>query len=444
MSTATLSILNLENKKHPRALDAGSDVLFLIHLALSDIHIIPPFLPAFTMVANKRALNGIKQQLVKINNLYRECWKYEVGNKANQPNSIGMDYKTNGKYRILECIEEIGDKISKMGRHNEYFSFITKFLHDKKDEMGLENIIIYTNDVSIPWQWAINDETDSYLCEEFSIGTIFATDIKSTSNSMFRTALSQRTTVSQHIDTPKAILLAGSMELAENSCPDTLTKEEIIIKDHVSDLKELLTDPCGYTGESSFGTDYFNFEDLIVISHHEDNGESRNLSKEFLYKLADERTITNLKLFHYIGHFSNESLLLQKHAMITSDRLRGFKFFNEPLIFLNCCRSGVACCTNLDKGQDIEAEWDPGSHFSTMLLNNNACGVIVTLMPIHTYNCKFAEHFYIGLLQEHYTIGGALRYAREKADRNDPERLFYQLYGDPRKILFEKKKELAF
>jgi hypothetical protein len=447
VSTITLTLLNLDIEENNNILRSKDNVSILVHMALSDVSYIPPFLPAFVMRIDEGSLSMLRQRLDEIMELYKRCGIYEDDLRLGRNPLQGIDYNEKGKAQILRCIQQIGLLLNSLGNPPNSFGVITNMINKLVQKRKFDNLIIYTNDVSVPWQWMRSPINKKFICEEIAMGTIFSAEPDEIKSSWDDYSIKDLSLQNRITEVPEVLLLGGNLEIIEDPGDKRSTRGNEIVNNHLKALKNLFVNPdsfCGSPGNLFLGTDRFDENSIKIISKFYDSDDSsqkegnRNIADEVVQYLVPPIT-NSLKLFHYIGHFVDQRLILDYNRYLTMEQMRQVDFKSEPLIFLHCCGCGTLNASSSKTGDDKNNDpWHPASNFSTFLLNKRACGVVVTLLPVHHTSRDFAKRFYQLILQEHHTIGTALRLAREGMGSDDPERLFFQLYGDPRKYLFSE------
>jgi len=338
---------------------------------------LPPLLPMFRTPRLKAEKARLQQMLVTLSQKVR----------------FGADTFPDA---LIEDLRQIGRFI--------FTKFGVRTTLELLMSLPLTNLIVFTDDPSIPWIWAYDGS--QFLCERFACGKLFVESVsvedtiakfaehmqskEGTSESCF--------SIDAYLNDKRALILAGFEE------EDPRTQ---CVKKEVDLISEQLT---GKVDVDLVVNSIFDFWDFL------------------------EDTSARLKLFHYAGHIEDGGLFLCQDGvpdLITADKVKanlpGVKFSAEPIIFLNGCRSGYTA----------EA-WAKGASLATVFLDMGATSCVTTVMPVtDEVAYEFAASFYRKVVNENESVGEALRQTRlEQAQDedlgNDLTRLFFELYGDPR------------
>lgn len=361
-------------------------------LALLDIEgFMPPFQPFFVP-------DPSKQYMLYLDTCLKSVRKSVAGFER-QPET----YTDEAKIEVLRQIREIGLLISKIYEH---FPSIMSLLK----EHDVTHLLIYTNDISIPWQWCYNKGTGNFLCEDFALGQIFVENLDESLEKWRRWLPS----VSAQEGTPDSTLANKSAVLIGGFYGDDKSRA---ITHEIKTLERM------FRGEGLFAP-----EKVYTIHKVESH-------RDKLLTLMEEVTST-AKIIHYGGLIEQDKLLMSTDTadIIAPEFIRGrtriFNFASYPLVFLNGCNSG-----------EIDDVWNKAAQLSTAFLDANASGCVVTSLPVGGNTCvQMASDFYAEVLDQEdpCTYGEALQRAvRKSKDRDlwDPMRLFFVLYGDPRSQL---------
>jgi hypothetical protein len=267
----------------------------------------------------------------------------------------------------------------------------------------IKNLIIYTNDPAIPWQWVYDSETDQFACERFAVGKIFMQEVRKDRSDRLQGFLSRARPVDKEgeavvvLQDKSALILVGDWPGHRNQLPRA-AKEGALL-------------------QATFKQKRFGDVQLVL-------GDDVKFSEK-LRVMADR-----LKIIHYSGHSSGEGLLPTPKAILAPGDIANIRRLSaNPVVFLNSCLSGI-----------IKTIWEQDASLATAFLASGACGCVVTSLPVSDRASeKFAVAFYEKALKGETAlpIGEIVRTIREEQARdaetkNDLTRLFFDYYGDPR------------
>lgn len=268
---------------------------------------------------------------------------------------------------------------------------------------GIRNLVIYTNEPAIPWQWVYDSETDKFACERFAVGKIFMQEVRRDRQDHLQGFVTRPKPVDKDGDpivvlqNKSALILVGDWPGHRNQLPRAAREGALL--------------------ETTFKQKRFGDVQLI-------QGDDVQFS-EALRVMADK-----LKIIHYSGHSSDKGLLPTPKAVLAPRDISGIRSLSaNPVVFLNSCLSGV-----------IKTIWEQDANLATAFLGSGACGCIVTSLPVSDRaSAKFAIAFYEKALkgESALPIGEIVRVIREEQAqdeeiKNDLTRLFFDYYGDPR------------
>ena len=386
---------------------------FLSFLSKSDDTYLPPFLPAFNFSINKNYYNGIIEHTQNLGELI--IHNYNVNNKI-----------------IIDEIENIGSRIFTVDRRFQEAL-------EKIAEESYENIVIFTNDPHIPWQWVYIINEKKFLIDIFPCGTIYTERIDDSRENFFRKknwSFKRQHVDENYFENKKVILLWG--ESGEKSNIEKLT--------HCQD--EIIN--IGNTFEK-----YFSAGNIFHIPSINDQDENIDIIKnnmgDQVSALTSRKSIRkDLKIIHFAGHIGTkktyendiqvEQTMLclgnRDEDFILSSDFQGEKYESEPLIFLNGCYSG--------KIFDV---WSKSADLATTLLSKNASGCIASISMIEDESSSLVSKLFYEILfenPEEINYGEALFKVRQKIKKEnpyDPVRLLFLLFGDPNaKLVYTKAK----
>jgi CHAT domain len=267
------------------------------------------------------------------------------------------------------------------------------------------NLVIYTNDPSIPWQWTYDPECDQFACERFALGKLFMQDVNEDQLKGMQAFVDFRR------DNEKDLSLR------------TFLKEKsalILVGDWRGDAENVLP-RAGHEAAR-----------LLQTFRGKEFGSVKLVEGDDVQFLSDMRTMAHsIKIIHYAGHSSGKGLTPSPTTTVSAELIANSerRLTSCPVVFLNSCMSG-----------NVEEVWQKSANLATAFLSLGACGCVVTSFPVtDPAAAEFSMDFYQQVLAEDNaaTIGEAVRQIRIKqaTDRelkNDLTRLFFDYYGDPR------------
>jgi len=322
---------------------------------------------------------------------------------------------------LLDEIKMAGEIIhSKLG-----LRVVFNALYEQADKLAktksaiIKNLVIVTNETTIPWIWSFNKDKKEFLSETFSIGLIFVND-----NMLNSTTISVQNENKHDLE-------------GESIDPDALLKKQTMvlcfgINDEQND-KKTATVQLLHEEESR------NIRQSVLEIFNDDNIEVFRADGDRFRNILMAQS-PRLKLIHYSGpfnsgkmHFSVLDEPIDAETLNTGD-LSLFKFHSNPIIFINSyhCQQQVK-------------SWGEDADLANAFLCKGATNCIIPLIPVKSdIAIQFAKGFYRKLTYNQSSIGDAVRLTKieQKNDQNlsnDVTRLFFNLYGDPRNKLSKGK-----
>jgi hypothetical protein len=340
------------------------------------------FIPAFINIDLNRKIATVQRRVSVLRKDYVKYMKEGNGKKLKQ---------------LINEIKEIGDSLFHKFECPRIFDFIFQ-------EEAITNLVIYTNDPAIPWQWVYHGQTDRFACERFAVGKIFMQDINRAQGEHLAGFLTKAQPKLEDVDTinllkdRSALILIGDWAGHRREVPRAAKEGNLLLK--------------------SFRQRRFGDVKLF-------RGDDVKFSKA-MYEMAKK-----LKIIHYSGHSSGKGLLPTPNTILSSRDIAGSpgSFDANPVVFLNSCSSG-----------QITEIWEQEANLATAFLARGACGCVVTSLPVSDRaSQKFAVAFYEKALdvEKAPPIGEIIRIIRleqgkDRITKNDLTRLFFDYYGDPR------------
>jgi hypothetical protein len=304
--------------------------------------------------------------------------------------------------------------------------------------MGVENVIIHTDDYAIPWMWTYYiqaDDSDSedesedvrrnpydFLLTRFSCGTLLVDeDDKALDRfQQFTDGLLRFQTDEESLGNMKVCLLQGVLGHRES--------DKVAGNEYIRHFKDLLLPRFRIENNiNAFGQD--DYERFI-----ENQRPSDDRSQVFVSDFLSGR-LQDSKIIHYSGHIDQGCLLFDTNIRVSPIELTNYllHFRHSPLVILHGCSSArIVDVQNRD------------SQLPTVFLNNGASGCLVALLPVdqpmrlRAGGDSMIDLFYRYVMTKKLPYGKALREARKefrKKNKYNPQWLFFTLYGDPRAML---------
>jgi hypothetical protein len=414
-TTAIISIL----LEHPRKSNTNSleeeNIRYSIHLSFVGATILPPFLPCIKETVDNSDRNSILEKMVNVGEIYMDSYSDFV--LAPQESQI-----------IKKKVREIGKDIA------NYLPHFTNILENIA-KMRVSNIIIHTDDFAIPWTWAyynltynqmqyLPDPPDleapptDFLCNRYPCGTLIVDSEEDAFNRVqkFRDNFISRSTNERHLGQLEVSLFQGVLP-GDKYC----LKEEK--NKYLENLQVIL--------KKRFK------EDNIHSSSMDDWRNSSGHPEKFV-KNFRAGNVTESKIVHYLGHVDDCALKPDEKTAVSPNHLSDllFPFSQSPLVVLHGCSSGKIVDMNKKEKQ-----------LPTVFLEKGASGCVAALLPVSMPIYReevgaetMIDIFYRKVVVEMKPYGQALYEARhefqkQKETQDDPQWLFFHLYGDPRAML---------
>ncbi len=324
--------------------------------------------------------SAIAKLMYDIEQLRRGYFDY-IQNRAKEP-------------RLIERLQRIGARITR-----EFG--LAGTLHDLLQEGSPHAPLrLVVNDLRVPWRWAFDQTQTRFLCEDFALGTPFATEREIHD----RRRETEPQPHAAEDASRSAILFYGDWQGHQG-------KELKDLQNHIQELQ----------------TQFIHRHCATHIIH--------DRSQDFLSRLAQASSENgNLRLIHYTGHAEKGFLDVGPQDSFRPGQIfdaLGPCLASRPLVFLNACSSGV-----------LPERWDKRDHLCTEFLACGAGACIVTSFEVYEKTARsFAQIFYHYFITQGLTAGEALQRAINDLGRPDKEsnydpdcdltRYFYQLFGDP-------------
>lgn len=402
--TAIISILSKNLREEKRF--ESSEICYSVHLSFVGATILPPYLPAIEQKARKKTRVSILENLDKLREFYKNCFS-DLELCEQEANKIRND------------IEEIGHDIA------NYLPELTKLLKCIA-RMRVKNIIFHTDDFAIPWSWAYYDLDDhllpyhhlphyDFLANRYSCGTLLV-DIEDQALERFVNF----TDGFIRYETDEKLL--GELEVCLfQGVLGQCSSREKISKNYIEHFKRIFKKR--FRGA--------NIKSFISNDWTQHSGKPEYFVKEFL-----SSKIEKAKIVHFSGHILNGRLKFDEKTLVfpshLSDGLYSFK--QNPLVILHGCSSGRII--NMQRKDQ---------QLPTVFLDKQASGCLVALLPVdYPIVLKDAPETMIDIffnkVMEMKPYGQALLEARHEFQnnpktKNNPQWLFFKLYGDPRAML---------
>lgn len=393
--TAILSIFKRQERNKKQGKKGFVEYQMSISFMGSGTGLLPPYLPAIDITLETGEITQIEKDLGHCRGLLDKCAKGDMN-------------EGESKKQIRELIKKIGRALYKC---DPDFHHVILLL----EQLKISHVVIFTNDSSLPWGWTYaKPNGEQLLCERYACGLIFAAKKWAVEDYV------------SHLDSsPGNNQAAGHDKIA------------LLIGESVENLKgvnEELGTVMKLVSSRSSGRNAQPAVDKVYClnasgSLYREN-ESKNENTEHVSWGQVLEAQEKLKIIHFSGHISSAGSLVigtddrgdadLKITLAEIDQIHNLKA--RPIVFLNGCFSG-----------QIKNALDPGAQISTKLLDRHAQACVVTIFPIKDgVGAHMAKEFYERALRPNTDIGSALLEARNSFPKQDPQRLFFQLYGDPR------------
>ncbi len=410
--TAILSIL----KERP----GTEQVQYTILVWLVGKILMPPYLPRIIGHVQFKLRQEILQRLSKLAREYREKYVNYVLTDSQE--------------------EEILDEINGVGAH------IARFIPPLQRCLGalsihgmdIKNLIIHTDEHSIPWQLALTEFflEDDFLCNRYACGTIL-------------------------VDDPGVLESQAMREQEMDKLPGFIKHSKLYKPPALSELPKrqfcLIAGELGHaTGDGKdLGLAYVEklkqmaeeLSDCKMKVHCFSAAEWAQNNKDPIEELR--RIFRQAQIVHFTCHFVSDRMQLAPGMEIGPEDLSSLANLDRrPLVVLHGCASaGVVGNTSNQSAAVCRA-----------FLNKGVGGCLATILPVNIPanpfegSESFMEIFYKRVFKNpSRSYGAALRETRQEIRLRsrsrdhlgsssgkrsyDPQVLFYQLYGDPRETL---------
>jgi hypothetical protein len=341
------------------------------------------FVPGFFDVDLNSELDSLRRKLAEFEVQYARYLK--------APSSQDLE-------KLLARLRQIGELL--------FLKFsCTRILDNLFRNNSIKNLVIYTNDPEIPWQWTYDATSGMFACERFAVGKLFMQDVNREERDALQTFVAARDEDENILELHKFLKKKSAL---------------ILVGAWIGEPKQMLpkaTDEVARLIETFRGK---KFGDVKVVEGDD---------VEFLSRL---RTMApRLKIIHYAGHSTSAGLMPNSKSVVSAQHIsEAAKPLNSnPVVFLNGCMTG-----------EVADIWRKNANLATSFLALGACGCVVTAFPVtDRAAAAFSVSFYEEVLKADstLTIGEALRIIRiqQASDsrlRLDLTRLFFDYYGDPR------------
>ncbi|MFA5181300.1 MAG: hypothetical protein WC405_08245 [Syntrophales bacterium] len=258
------------------------------------------------------------------------------------PESIASAIDQN--YVPLKTMEEfIGSLIFNKLGCDDFF----RYLWGQSVPNSNINLIIVTNDIEIPWEWAFNITKKEFLCESFSVGRILLEDIKDYFNPASFSSFNlikfeeflQKTGELKHYIQPKKAMQNAHVALIYDSYDDDLLNEIRLTLDNVQqEIEELKKNPPGIAA-IKFITESLKKAEKLLEKHNNNSGNEKltlqNLTTEIEALKKKQISLKSMKT----GKFYPPKIATQsKYHDFVKEEIRAIKkilqenYFNQDNI----------------------------------------------------------------------------------------------------------------
>lgn len=404
--TAVLSILR---EPEPRnRFEKKTQTQYTVLLSFVGSVLLPPYLPRMNDSASAAARRHIERSLSDLVKRYDTSY-------------FNHELDKDEAERIIEDLEEVGDAIFKYLRG---FKRAMEIINDRN--IDVKNLIIHTDEPAIPWSlafcgreiWEPEEPLSDFICNRFSCGTILV-DMREEAFRWLRDyTMPGAQPDEERLRDRNICLIAASLEDDPS--------------DSGSDLGEAYVSRL---------YDFFTHSPLSNMSVKRITAEDWEYTKGRPGRMIDflNEELQKSQIIHFTGHVVDGKMRFDKNTFISPSDLKGLKpLSSKPLVVLHGCSSGRLFDINKEEAQ-----------LSQVFLDRGASGCLATILPVNIPRRAgkgaetLVELFYQNVLQLK-PYGHALRDARNEFRRrspseNDPQALFYQLFGDPRAKLVTDK-----
>jgi hypothetical protein len=395
--TAVLSILKEGDASHRLPGNApGDHFRYTILLWLVGRVLMPPYLPRIIEHVRAGSRIAILRRLTNLVKLYEQAYaNYELSDAD--------------AAQVLEDVTLAGEDIAKYIKplHGCLEALATS-------ELNIKNLVIHTDEHTIPWHLALSDHLGEFdfLCNRYACGTVLVDDSKEGALSRFlRYSKRGRQPDINELPGKQFFLIAGEVG-------QTTPEGKDLGLAYVEKLKERLQANSKCTME------------IQCISA----GDWKKQSKDPVESLRS--IFRYAQIVHFTGHFIDGRMKLSDNLLIGEAELAGLpELTSKPLVVLHGCASAGPAGASGEGAQVCRA-----------FLNKGAGGCLATVLPVNIPT-EFSngaetliEIFYKNIFKNPArSYGAALKEARRefrnRSRLNDPQALFYHLFGDPRETL---------
>jgi len=316
--------------------------------------------------------------------------------------------------QLQSNIEDIGKKIY----YDLKLDVVFNALFAENTKGKIKNLIICTDDLVIPWQWAFNKE---FLCERFNYGKFYIKGLDSIINNddlgkffnVSDTLGNCDDNEKDYLNSRIALLLHGS---GKKDSSVEQTKELICFTDK-NEIKSL--------------RNFFSKNISIPVTTITDH-------REFYSRISDCSVPEKIKILHFTGKMSGDGIKISNNCQRISARqilthINENKLTSQPLVFFNTYKSSFKPSVCLEEAK-----------LATSFLE---LGATCCIFPIFSLNDHLASEFILSFYKNATrlaSVGEAIRQTRleQKIDNttnNDISRLFFDFYGDPRRPFIKVK-----
>jgi len=354
-------------------------------VSFMDINYLPPYLPAVHFKFMDQDVKDVRDALSRCKRVYEDCVD-------------GLrEYDESAKAEVIGNINRIS---SVLYRCNAKFDQVMNLI----SKLGVKNLIIFTNDRELPWSWAYADDNyGDVLCERYACGVIFAEQ----SDGLGRIGkyIEDKAHLHARMADTIALLIGTTCDLTN-------------VDDELSTVERILTAQRDERG----------LPRKLRIPHVNRLGDGNDGVNEFRQVWTMS---ADMKIIHFAGHIEDDQLVAGGYRITSAELDRMGDFRAHPVVFLNGCSSG-----------EIRDLFDAGAQMCTKFLKKLAQACVVNVMPIQDDIARYlSTEFYTRTMGARdntiQSLGQALQgIRRDMRDLypDDPQRLFFQLYGDPRSV----------
>jgi hypothetical protein len=322
---------------------------------------------------------------------------------------------------ILNKLKITGSKVTNYLTTNglSIFAQALKIL----DELQVKNIIIHTDEYAIPWTWAYYHQPSlmdfGFLCKSYPCGMILLDEKDETFSRLkeYQDYASQAKGRLAHRQ--DVCLIAGTLGM---KMPDS---ERDLSGDYVQKLVNLLGSPRALQ---------------MRVRHFGPEQWKKDSGQVTIIIGALNALFANAQVIHFAGHVvEGGKIRFDENTVISTEDLKRYaRFDSSPLVVIH----GFSCERLLDIREE-EAK------LSQAFLDLGASGCLIGLIPGNLNLSIMETSGMIELFYKHVMnlkpYGQALReacreYQTNAATQNDPQWLFFRLFGDPRAKLKAPKR----